>query len=215
MNDLEWDDIKTFVETYHKLEIGSDTTDYYDLYLMLGNEALKQISKASEGVYTSWTNTLTGGLTLTGNSCPMPNDMVKRESVWWNGLALDYIDLSIQDQVWIDWRTNTGTPTAYTVIGGVLYLNAIPSGTVTGYLVIRGWGLLPEFSEAPGADNPLESISQVAQLAPAYYILSELPVDATADIEVARAAKFKAKWDEAFPEAVADIKRISQQPFRY
>jgi len=140
MTDLEYSDIETHVEDYHALEV-ADTTTWHAQYLRLGNQALMEIAAITKGLADSWSTAVGGGLTLVGNTITLPNDVVKVDSVWCDGLELEFADECVLNREDYAWRTNSGTPTRYTKTGNSIVLNTTGAGVITVY----GIGILPTF----------------------------------------------------------------------
>ena len=80
--------------------------------------------------------------------------------------------------------------------GDAIVFDVIPDSAADGILSVRGRGLMPEFSDALGAENPLSCLPRHFQIAPAYYILSQLPFDPEKPVEQMRYQKYSALWKQ-------------------
>lgn len=165
-----------------------------DLYIVMMNEAVGIISEAVGPFETSWDNAAAGELTLTGNASTLPIDCIYPETAEWDG---DDNRLTKTTTAWLDtnepgWRSATGDPDKWVCTGHEILLNSIPS-SATGKLVLRGRGMLPEFTE-DGVTNPLIYLPRQFQMLPAYFVLGDLPtVHVAAVSETVEAQRFAAE----------------------
>jgi len=208
---VTWADIAEYVTDELKHEKSRPNRAHY---LRLGNEAIQAISELGFVYETAWDND-NGDLTLSSATATLPIECIEVTAVEWDG---DDHPLPFKTVAWLDdnesgWRTATGEPSYYTIEGHQLVLDSIPSGTTTGKLVVRGKGSLTDFVD--GGTNPLAYLPANIQLAPAHYILANLPVDNEDQTSVARQQKHERKWDryEARMKAVIDGRK--HEPFRY
>lgn len=232
MSHYTWTDIFDFVKEHYSQLGGSPNGK---LFRMLGNQALRLISEATQCYRTHWDNVaVTGALTISTNSVTLPIDCISVERVEWDGAdnplgRMSESDLDVRHN---GWRENTGNPTHYTVLDAhTLMLNSAPSGSVAGKLVVRGVAYLPDFSDVALAQNPLEFIPAGAQLAVAYYILANLPFVPAQPIadsqqafmqaqnETARRqqmqAGFAQQFDTAMARTQASTNRKTRRSFSY
>ena len=205
MAELAWADIYTFVGNYLKLEDQANAVPDPNFCLLLGNQGVKELSDEIGGVYQSWDNAAEGDLDLTDATTPLPGGFQIEETVLWDGAELSLRTIEHLDENHSGWRTATGTPYHYAKVGNALILSAIPSGTVTGKLVIWGWGDMVDFPALDEQDplNPLADLPYRFQLLPAYYILKEWPVSGENNIETIRAARFEAMWTTGLSKLVS------------
>lgn len=163
-----------FVEAFHTAEgAGSNRS----LYLLLINQGRRELVRAAGGVATTWENDTGGALTVSGNECAMPKEMISIESVWWDGIKLTFKPIEWIDAYLGDWRNErSGTPEYWTQDGRRILFDSQPSGSVTGLLVVHGRGLGEDLSEVEGAANPLDDLGGTDDLLVAYYAISRLPL---------------------------------------
>jgi len=166
---LTWTDIAAYVGETVSKETARPSPQHV---MNLGNHALAQISRIAGELYREWTNDVLGDLSILGRVCQLSTDLIRVESVFWDTVALDYRTTEWLDNQAAGWRTQEGTPGYYTIKGGSLLFDALPSGSSTGLLVVRGYGSIPNFG---GIANPLAYLPLADQILPAYYILSMLP----------------------------------------
>jgi hypothetical protein len=213
-----WTDIAAFVSEVYSKEGARPNIDFFKT---LANECLDKISELTGGYFTSWSNAGGGDLTLTGAVCPLPIDCLEVTSVEWNGddNVLERTEYSTLDSdaegSERGWRSLSGTPDKFIVDGRNLVLNSIPSGTVTGMLVVRGQGMYPPFSDAAEAVNPLSLIPATIELLPAHYILSELPIDPNNPASVVRQQRYERKVNEGMAKAKNALNRRQYERFVY
>lgn len=150
-----------------------------DLYNDLLNEAIGIISDLIGPVETSWDNDTGGDLTLSGYTFALPRDCVEPQSVEWDTVPLTRMSRAQLDEYDEQWREASGTPAYWFADGINGYLDCTPTGTVTGMLVLRGIGNIPEFpandAESP---NPLSYFPGgfLYQYLPADFVISSLPL---------------------------------------
>jgi hypothetical protein len=212
MADKTWTDLETFANTILLFE-----TETPDLTLLktLANEGLNVISDAVKNVYRSWSNAQGGGLTIVTNTVQLPTDMSKLTAVYWDGNEIYSADEAGLDNASDDWRTRTGDPAAFVRTGRSILLDSIPQGTVTGKLVIWGYGTLPQFDATQGAENPLLSFPATQQMAPLYYALANYPADPQSALSSGRKAQYIAKWDRSFAACVEAMNTLKREPFTF
>ena len=164
-----------YVEAFDRAE-GAPRANH-SLYLTLINQGRRELARALGGVYTTWTNAVGGALTVSGNSCAMPKELLNIESAWWDGVELFFRPTTVLDRKRGDWRNDSASsPVQYTTEGRRILFDAAPSGTNTGLLEVHGWGLGEDFSEDEGAANPLDDLAGVDDLLPAYFAIWRLPI---------------------------------------
>lgn len=175
-----------------------------DQLRLLGNLALDSIFIRD----SSWSNSddMTGLGSMT-----LPADCRNVTLVTFQGNELNRCSLYTMDNQFPGWRTCLGTPTAYFLDGTDILLNAKPVAGGIGSLQIFGGATLGHFSDDPLDVNPLDYLPLGEQMAPAYYILAELPFQS--DAGLARSQRFAAKWQEALSNIhfAAAVKR--SEPF--
>jgi len=119
--------------------------------------------------------------------------------VEWNGRPIwkrapDELDVEIPG-----WRDRTGTPTRWCFEQGAVVLDAAPGSIEDGQLVVRTIAYLPKWDTGneSGNANPLTYLpyGEDFQLALAFYILGELPIDPEHAASAARAAQYKARYE--------------------
>lgn len=180
-----------------------DITDYVFMYLedemkqpptpgqlrLLGNLALDSIQIRD----SSWSNSddMTGLLSMT-----LPPDCNNVTRVVFNGDELQKTNLYTMDVQYPGWRDSVGIPTAYIQDGTDILLNAKPPAAAIGTLQIFGSASIGHFPLTDLDPNPLDYLPIAHQMAPAYYILSELP--AYTEVGQIRVQRFAAKWQYAF-----------------
>ncbi len=212
MLDKTWQDIADFVEVVMSREGWSPPVSFYKT---LGNQCLHIISVDTKLYKTSWINTAGGPITLVGNTVEWPSDMLAVDSVWYNGAELSPKQEGEMDYEDTGWRTATGTEPTYYIKSGVdIKLDISPTGS-TGLLTVYGRGLLPDFSDSVGAQNPLEYIPQPNQLAPAYYILANIPIDVKDENQVYRVKKYEAMWAAEHAALVNAFNTRKYEAFMY
>jgi hypothetical protein len=212
MADKTWSDLQSFGESILLCETAAPNLT---LLKSLANEGINEISGRIKNVYRSWSNAVDGGLTLTTNTFNLPTDMLKFTSVIWDGTELVECSEAELDSESNDWRTRTGIPCRFVRAGRAVMLDFIPEGTATGKLVVWGYGSLPLFSDAQGAENPLASIPAVYQMAPVYYALREYPVDPQSAMSVARQAKYAERWELSLANIVESANTLGREIFTY
>jgi hypothetical protein len=212
MADKAWSDLESFGNTILLFE-----TETPDLTLLktLANEGLNVISDAVKNVYRSWSNAQGGGLTIVTNTVQLPTDMSKLSTVYWDGKEIHPSSEAGEDNAADDWRTRTGDPSAFVRTGRSIILDSVPQGTVTGKLVMWGYGTLPQFSATQGAENPLLSFPSTHQLAPVYYALANYPADPQSGLSSARKADYIAKWERSLAACVEAMNTLKREPFSY
>src|SRR3972149_1449334 len=114
MTDLTW---QTLVDYVTEIMTREGAKPPRTLYRILGNQALFELSRLSNGVYQRWHNGSGGTLTLSSATCVFPNDLVDVRSVWWDSVTLERKEVSELDEMDPDWRDATGTPIYYTLAG--------------------------------------------------------------------------------------------------
>ncbi len=224
MADLVWGDILDHVAEVHGREGAQPNRTFYR---RLASQALAQISRLAGPFYTQWDNTtLTGALTITGGICPMPSNFVSEDSVYWDEVLMPYKSREQLDALDNEWRTAEGTPYWYTKSGKTLMFSSIPTGSVSGLLVVNGYGYLPTFSDTEGATNPLSYLSDEFQLLPAYYVLAMLPahkklltdagkVIGVDDSQIQRKAEYAALWSMGLQDCIWAIKSRELRPANF
>jgi len=161
---------------------------------MLGNKALGIMADRTDMLSgTIWTNSTTV-FPITTNRASLPIDCLGVDSVEWDGVLLERTTFDWLDENIDGWRTATGTPTYFVATGDALVFDTNPTVTTAGLLVVRGRALPADFSDSVGATNPLAYFPSHFQIAPAYYILAELPFDPEKPIERMRWEKYSAMW---------------------
>jgi hypothetical protein len=201
-------DIYGFVEEVLKLE-GADTNP--KLARALFRQCVAEVYRDTEAHYGAWDNDTGGDLTVTGNSCPLPSNCFRPTRVEWDGSdsPLEIVDsIGVLDLEEPGWRDETGTPSRCAITGDAILFNCQPSGTLTGLLVVRGWG-------APDEGTVVSLLPDDMQLVPAIYILSKWPVKVSSDDSKYRYERYSAEWQEAQPKFFAAIRDRSMKPFSF
>ena len=209
-----WIDLAAYINEIASKEGAKPNAPFLRL---LANQALRIVSRRALVYEMVWDNSVGGALTLNDAAVALPDDCYAINRVEWGG---DDGELPYRSIPWLDqhepgWRTAAGEPSYHTRTGRYLLLDAIPSGNVTGKLVIRGRGPLPNFSDAPGAENPLEWLPSDYQLLPAEYVLKELPVDPANPVSLARRADADRRWQEGLTGLVAAVATREDEAFRF
>ena len=158
-----------------------------------------------------------GALTLTGASCLLPEDCYGLDRVEWEDRDRE---LPFRSVKWLDtyqpgWREDRGEPSYHTRTGRYLLLNSTPLEAATGKLIVRGWGALPDFSDDPLDENPLQWFQSDYQLLPAYYVLAELPADPQNALQSLRAQKYAAYWKSGVAELTAAVAARAAERYGY
>jgi hypothetical protein len=193
------------------------------LYLTLGDECLSEVALLTGLPRRVWTNAASvdgGTLTVSGNAVALPAECRKVTRVEWDG---DDKPLRFRSEETLDfespgWRSATGEPTAYTIVGGELFLDTNPTGTLTGKLVVRGQGSFDPLSEDSSDPNPLADLPVDYGMMLAHYILAFLPVaddESMRPISERRQAKHEALWLRARSGLVAVANQRSRLAFKY
>jgi hypothetical protein len=208
-----WADIMALVSQYWPDESANPNRDTLRL---LANAALAELAEDGDIYETSWSNAVSGGLTLTSATTPLPIDLISISRVEWDGTdnPLPYKTAEWLDEWEAGWRIRTGDPCHYMRNGHELTLDAIPSNA-TGKLVVRGTSYLPAFSDSEGATNPLTILPYGRQLAIAYYILARRPHDPANEVEVARHMEFGQLWQEQKAACLKTANKRKLQRFRF
>lgn len=214
---LTWSDILDYVNSFYRFETALPNDK---LFRMLASQALKDVSERALLYQKTWTNELTGDLTIADNVVTMPLDCIKVDRVEWNSSDNPLSLFSIREfDLYISgWRTQTGAPSDYAMSDSHTMVLSTSPGLATGSLTVRGRGYLPEFSEEPGDQNPLVFIPYGSQLMVAYYIIAELPLipatpinDSNTAISAARdetnrRQNARLEYKEKYTEAVEKLK---------
>jgi len=207
-----WTDLAAYINEIASKEGAKPNASFLRV---LANQALRIISRRARAYEKVWTNGVGGALTLNGAAAALPDDCYAVERVEWDG---DGNELPYRSTAWLDrhcsgWRSASGTPSYHTRTGRYLLLDAIPPAT--GMLAVRGWGPLPDFSDAAEAENPLAWLPADYQLLPAEYVLKELPVDPNNGVAVQRRAEAERRWAEGLAGIVAAMAAREDEPFRF
>ncbi len=155
-------------------------------------QCLSEILRGSELFDTSWDNTVSGDLSFNNvNYIDLPFDCATVTRVEWDGddSPLDILTEEEMEYEYPGWRSETGEPSAVWISGRRMWFSTTPTETTTGKLVVRGFGF------ADGNDV-LEMLPADVQIAPAYYILKEYPVDPQQQRQVNRVLQYTEKWNE-------------------
>lgn len=223
-------DIMTYVNEFISKEGARPTPEFVRI---LADQAVSEIADLAGASRTSWDNTaVTGALTLTGYTCPIPGECLLISSVEYDGSTnpLERVSVDQLDQEELGWRTATGDPSRWAVDGSNIVLNSTPSNAA-GKLTARGYGLTAAFSDTPGATNPLDSLIYPAQLAVAKYVVAYYPVipaqpRTETDIAIMAAqqetkrrmqvrADHMAMWEKERERAVDSMKARMYEEFSY
>ena len=211
---ITWSDIKAFVAEVMQKEGARPNKTLYD---MLGRQALNIISEAVEPYETSWDDTgVSPDLTVSGNTVTLPIDCLSVRSVEWDDIVLVRKTAEWLDEKIEGWREDSGeSPNYYIVEGNTVVFDVAPSGTG---VVVRGVSALPDFSDDGSDPNPLTYLPVTQQLAPAYYILANLPakpkgfirddmgrIVGTDNSEIERQKSYRAMWEAAIAGMVGSV----------
>jgi hypothetical protein len=207
-----WADLAEFIQDIHQRSGGVPNASTYKT---LGNQALMLISDEAQCYKQVWTNAVDGGLTITGNSIAIPADCLSPESLEWDGLLMRRTTRDELDEDDMGWRTCNGVPSHWHVDTPNIVMDRIPEGVVTGKLTLRGTGTLPEFSDDPDDDNPLAYLPARFQIAPAYYVLAELPADLDNKSDAMRKQEYTEKWERERALLVAGLRKRNSERFEY
>ncbi len=201
-------DIVNFVSAIYAQEGGQDNLV---LYLSLANQALAEISEKLDYCFKTWSQALLT-LTLTGNTCPLPIDLISPIYVYWDKDPLTLKTRGELDAEDTEWETATGDPSSYMCDGSNIILDTIPTGAL---LSIYGTAYLTEFTGDQDLSESLVYLPDGYQLMPAFYILKELPFDPEHASEVLRQAKYAQLWKEKFDGVASVTARRRNRGFRY
>jgi hypothetical protein len=218
MESMTVKELLAYVGEYRRA-LGSRENHSLDLTLL--NQGRRERARAMGGIYSTWDNDTGGSLTVSGNSCAMPKEMLEVESVWWDGDQLRFRATIQMDRSLGDWRNDSSSsPMFYSTEGRRIFFDVTSSGSDVGLLVVHGWGLGADYSEAEGAANPLDDMAGTDDLADAYFAIARLPVirepamgsdpaaiRAAAEENARRAGvkvEFGQLWDAAVQQAASD-----------
>jgi hypothetical protein len=168
----------------------------------LMGEAFRLIYARSGGYPVVLTN-----LGVAGNVWAFPQGLVSVQRVEWEDSDTE---LPYKSVAWLDsrtpgWRDDTGSdPSYYTREGRTLVLDCTPEA---GTLTVRGREVYGSLSAAFAA------LPDEVQLAPAYYVLSNL--GPKYDQGGALATMFAPKWQEALATALSATSRLESEPYTY
>ena len=185
---------------------------------LLANQGLRIISRRTGLYEQAWSNATPGGaLTLVGASCLLPEDCYRVDRVEWGNSDTE---LPYRSTRWLDtyqpgWREDHGEPSYHTRTGRYLLLSSIPVASPSGKLIVRGAGALPDFSDDPLEENPLQWFQSDYQLLPAYYVLAELPADPQNPKQALRSQKYAAYWQAGLAELTAAVAARATERFEY
>lgn len=181
------------------------------VYMVLLDECLADIFRETKAFDTNWTNATDGDLDLdSSNVTNLPIACLSVRRVEWDGSdnPLERQSLEEMDYQNPGWRDQMGTtPTAFIPTGRRLFLNITPSDA-TGKLVVRGPGVPPR-------NDALAYLPIDVQLAPAKYILKQLPWDPEKPLEVARYQQYTAEWVVERGRVLAALRDRSLEEFEF
>jgi hypothetical protein len=202
---MTFEDVLQFV--YNQKAITDKRPSREDV-MSLANNALDMIDIKESSWYN---NDSLSGL----NSMNIPEDCIEVLRVVYNSEELEYKTVYELDQLNPDWRTSTDTIEFYTLDGTNVILNGIIGVATTSILYIYGKAKLPHFPNVVGDVNPLTYLESKFHLAPAYFVLANLPVDPDDKYQVARSMRYEDRWEKALSSISGSGKVRSSKPFSY
>lgn len=188
---VDFEDILNFIEEERTAEgVPPGKQANRDHYRALFMECIRGVARETEFYDTSWSNASGGDLTLTTSTCALPDDCLRPYRVEWDGTdnPLEIVDEAVLDYEESGWRDATGEPTRCCFTGRQLFLNSAPTGTTTGKLVVRGFGVPAD--EADFVDYCPEDMHYF----PCRYVLMHLPVDPKNEVAVQRRGWNRLQW---------------------
>lgn len=203
---VTWKHILAFVTEVHTKEGAKPNPSHYQ---SLFRECLAHLFRVTEAYRASWTNAAGDVLSLSEYTVLLPIDCLKVTRVEWNGTDNELGRSSVEELDYLvpGWRTATGEPSYYAIESPNLILDSSPSDAV-GKLVARGFGY-------PGDDEALTYFPIDVQLAPARYILKELPSDPAIPMQRARYVRSSQGWAIAEPRILAALRDRTTEDFTY
>ena len=226
---LVWADIMDYISAFVRSE---NATPNAGIYIRLANVALQQISRKTLCYERVLTNVEGGELSISGNIVTAIHDIIRVDRMEWDGSEHEVVRTTAteMDAAHCGWRDATGDPHHYVMVDAhTIMLSRAPTGGGTGKLTVRARCYLPVLTDNDDVQNPLVFLPTEAQLAPAYFVVANLPLPlirvvndsreavimAQRQMDVCQAtrAEHKAKYEEAIAGIIEVCDRKIEMPF--